>query len=195
MNWTRNFNVVKLRHKKLRPPELKETRLLRMLEDHGHYLHLQIPWRIDQVVFLREELKEASRHHQVLLRRKSMIGTFNGRNSYVTIWAFGTNSSMWGVHGCWRYFAAPSAFKQHLLHKKGTFRHVPDHIFQNWNCDALVGLVCVKSVVQISFWWLGKYDQQKTHEQLTMKNLSFFAGSNVTKRKIRTGKMNSEIKF
>ena len=39
--------------------------------------------------------------------------------------------------GCWRYFAAPSAFKQHLLHKKGTFRHVPDHIFQTWNCDAL----------------------------------------------------------
>lgn len=67
------------------------------------------------------------------------------------------NMSLWNKQlyvrcpGCWRYFAAPSAFKQHLLHKKGTFRHVPDHIFQNWNCDALVGLVCIKSVVQISF--------------------------------------------
>ena len=55
----------------------------------------------------------------------------------------GENMSFWSRQlyvrcpGCWKYFGAPSAFKQHLLHKKGTFRHVPDHIFQNWNFDSL----------------------------------------------------------
>ncbi len=53
------------------------------------------------------------------------------------------NMSMWQEQlyvrcpGCWKFFVSPSAFKQHLRHKKDTFRHVPTHVFQNWNCDEL----------------------------------------------------------